>query len=80
MNVLLAGAGVAARFGVAPGADHRDAQWDQAITELGRFARGKHQADIRQEQTEGADELDQFAIAQMGQWLEFSGAGPQPRK
>ena len=68
----------ACRFGVAAGADERDAEWDQAIAQLRRFPRGEDEADIGEHEPKGADQLHELAVAQVGERLKLAGAGPEP--
>ena len=80
MQFFLARAGVAARFGVAARAHHRHAQRHQSVAQLRRFARREHDADVREHDAQRADELRQFAVADVRERLEFTGAGTQPHR
>ena len=80
MEFFLAGAGVAAGFGVAARAHQRDSQRNQAVAQLRGFARREHEAGIGEHQPKRADQLDQFAVGNMRERLEFAGARAQPRQ
>ena len=80
MDFFLARAGVAARLGVAAGADERDAQRDESVAQRRGFAGREHQSGVGQEEAERADQLHQLAITEMRERLEFTRAGAQARQ
>src|SRR5690242_15609070 len=80
MEFLFASAGVAAGFGVAPGAHEGDAKWNEAIAEAGGFARGKDEADVGKHDAKSANELDQVAVGHVGEGLKFTGARTESRQ
>ena len=45
---MMAGAGVAARLGVAAGAHRCDAEWNQPVAQVGWLAGGEYDAGVRQ--------------------------------
>ena len=71
--------GVAARLGVAAGAHHGDAEWQQRVAQNGGFARAEHDAHLRETQPQRADELDERAIRQRMLRRKLPGARTQPR-
>jgi hypothetical protein len=80
MQMFAASAGIAAGFGVAAGAEHGDAEGNQAVSQVGGFARGEDEPGIRQEDAEGTDELNEFAIGDGLRGIEFAGARSQAGK
>src|SRR6185436_17639181 len=80
MNVLLAGAGVTARFRVAARADEGNAQRDESIAQSGWLARGQDQAGIGEKQAKRAHEPNQFPILDRGQGFEFAGTWAKTRQ
>ncbi len=77
VEFIAAGAGVTAGFGMAAGAEEGNAEGDEAIAEAGRFAGGEDEADVREEEAESTDQLDELAVAEVGERLEFAGAGAE---
>ena len=63
---------------MAAGAGQRDAEREETIAQLGRFARREHEADIRQQEPKRRDELHQLTVGHGGQRLKFAGARTQP--
>ena len=80
MEVVLAGAGVAARLGVAPGAHHRDTKRDQPVAQAGWFAGREHDTGVRQKQAQRTNGLDEGAVVEIGERLELPGAGAEARQ
>jgi hypothetical protein len=77
---LFARAGVAAGFSVAAGAHEGDAQGNEAVAEAGGFAGGKDKAGVGKHDAKGANELHEFAVAHVREWLKFACAGTKPGK
>ena len=80
MDFFPARAGVTARLGAGARAHHRDAERQQPVAQLRRFAGRKHDADIGKHQAQGANELGEFAVAQVRERLELARARTQPRQ
>src|SRR5450432_3272385 len=80
MDFFLARAGVTARFRARTGAHHRYAERQQAVAQSWFLARREHDPDIGEHEAERADELRQFAIADVRERFEFARAGPQSRQ
>ena len=80
VQVVLAGAGVAARLGVAAGAHHGDAQWNQPVAQARRFAGGEDDAGVRQKQTQRTDGLNKVVVVEVSQRFELTGAGAEARQ
>ncbi|SVB99638.1 uncharacterized protein METZ01_LOCUS252492, partial [marine metagenome] len=80
VQAVVAGAGVAARLGVAPGAHHGDTQWNQPVAKARRFAGGEDDAGVWHKQAQRTDGLNEVAVIEVGQWLEFAGAWTEARQ
>lgn len=80
MEFLFARAGVTAGFGMAAGADESDTKRNETIAQASGFAGGEDKADIRKHDAKGANQLDEFAVGDVGQGLKFPGAGTEPGK
>ena len=80
VDVFFAGAGVAAGFGVAAGADVGDADGEEAVAQAGGFAGGENEAGVREGEAKGADKLDELAIGDLGEGLEFASVGAEARE
>ncbi len=77
---FLALAGVAAGFGVAAGAHHRDAERRDEIAQGGGLAGAEDDSDGGEGHTQGAEELDELAVGEGIFRLEFPRTGTQARK
>ena len=57
-----------------------DPQREEAVAESRRFTRGENKANIRKANSKSADELRQFAVAELRQRLKFPGMRTKARK
>ena len=64
MEILCPCPGIAARFGVRAGGDMRDAEGEEAIAESSWFTGGQDDANPGEGKAEGADQLNELAIAE----------------
>src|SRR4051812_22218662 len=65
---------------MAPGTDHRDAEWNQRVAQARRLPRREDDSDLRETDAKGADKLHQFPIRQAMPRLETARAGTQTRQ
>src|SRR5881394_4495064 len=80
MDLFLAGARVAARFGMAAGAHEGNAEGDEDVSQFSRFPSGQDNSNVGQKEPQRADELEKVSIAHGGQRLKLAGARAQPGK
>ena len=80
VDIFLARTGVAAGFGMAAGADVGDADGEEAVAQAGGFAGGENEAGVREGEAKGADKLDELAIGDLGEGLEFASVGAEARE
>src|SRR3954465_6784840 len=80
MDLFLAGARVAARFGMAAGPPEGNAEGDEDVSQFSRFPSGQDNSNVGQKEPQRADELEKVSIAHGGQRLKLAGARPQPGK
>ncbi len=84
MEVVGARTGVSAGFGVGPGRDVGNAEGEEAVAEGGGFASGEDDADLREGEAKGADELNEIAVGEgegrIGTVAVIAGVGTQARK
>ena len=80
MHIFAALPGIAAGFGVAARAHHRDAEWNQSVAQRARSRVLSTMPTCGKSDAKCADQLRQFAVAHGEKRTKFAGGRTQSRQ